>query len=60
MKVRNKHGRVGVKRPLSGMERRRAFLNGFERGRGVVDRSWRSRIMAATSLRALKKEAERG
>lgn len=55
MKIKNKHGRVGVKKSLSTMEKRRSFLDGFKKGRGEAERYWVSQILQAKSLRDLKK-----
>lgn len=56
MKTRNKHGRVGVKTPLSHTQRRQAFLDGFKRGRGEAHRGFLNQVLHAKSLRDLKKE----
>lgn len=56
MKLKNKHGRVGVKKPLSGEEKRRAFLDGFKRGRRAAEERLLRQIANAKSLRDLKKE----
>lgn len=56
MKTKNRHGRVGVKQPLSTTQRRQAFLEGFKRGRGEAERTLLNQVMRAKSLRDLKKE----
>lgn len=56
MKIKNKHGRVGVKQPLSTMEKRRAFIAGYRRGAEDTLRAASQHIERSTSLRTLKKE----
>lgn len=56
MKTRNKHGRVGVKQPLSTTQRRQAFLSGFKRGRLEAERGLLNQVLRAKSLRDLKKK----
>lgn len=55
-KVKNKHGRVGVKKPLSVQEKQKAFLDGFKRGRAEAERGFVNQVMRTKSLRDLKKE----
>lgn len=56
MKLKNRHGRVGVKKPLSGEQRRKAFLDGFKRGGAAMEARLLGQIASAKSLRDLKKE----
>lgn len=56
MKTKNKHGRVGVKTPLSHTQRRQAFFDGFKRGRAEAERSFINQVARAKSLRELKKQ----
>ena len=56
MKVKNKHGRVGVKQPLSSTQRRQVFFDGFKRGRAEAERGFVNQVARAKSLRELKKE----
>lgn len=56
MKVKNKHGRVGVKTPLSHTQRREAFWDGFKKGSRSATTQLTSQIATAKSLRELKKD----
>lgn len=56
MKTKNKHGRVGVKTPLSSTQKRQAFFDGFKRGRAEAERSFINQVLRTKSLRDLKKE----
>lgn len=56
MKVKNRHGRVGVKTPLSHTQRRAAFLDGFKRGQKASEERLINQVMRVKSLRELKKE----
>jgi hypothetical protein len=52
MKTKNKHGRVGVKKPLSQDQRREAFRKGYKAGADWIV----SKVAGAKNLRDLKKE----
>jgi hypothetical protein len=56
VKIKNRHGRVGVKKSLTAEEKRAAYTKGVKRGLQVANHQWRATILSATSLRTLKKE----
>lgn len=56
MKIRNKHGRMGVKTPLSHTQRREAFRRGYNDGAATYKEWFMNKVVVAKSLRELKKE----
>lgn len=58
MKIKNKHGRIGVKTPLSTSEKRSAFRRGYDAGATTYKEWFLNKVAATKSLRDLKKELD--